>query len=554
MGVFVDAKGKVIKRITERNVVDYKKWLLSDENPQCNGLSVDKKVPLADLAVSDDLNYEQTQAVAGLITKTLRPSNKERLNELIDLAKQNPKIAMSSYLKTTGTVPYAISLVLDERPSSENLAFGLAFLDCGGWIGNVGKADDFAQISAENKKYAEKLLDLASTYYSLKKVTPEDRKFDLAEDYVTILMRKGSLVNLETDDKRRTFLDRMIYTHYESIREGIFNVLDAKYIGAPLLSKMVHFYGAKPELKDTNEAVTQAEKNINILPKGYSTLKQALWNLLEQEAYGPSDSWGRTSGFNEKYKFYCRVWNISSALYGMPCVLGGLYKETAKKDIERSGLKHLDSTALDCALRDDDAEKYYKMLSEDDKQYIDDRLYLFSPEFQRRHFLFGLDKDNLSTTYVKLLNYYSANYDSRENKKILVRLDKEQAKIAREIQQLKRKMAETVKLNKLLELRTVIEETRSAVFARELKKRKLAKELVGVPDKSAVQLVEQNATKDEKVQIRSWNKQIEDKLAVKEKVLAGKTEYEKVDIQKERLSSQGVIFKNKSMFRYLTYE
>ncbi len=60
------------------------------------------------------------------------------------------------------------------------------------------------------------------------------------------------------------------------------------------------------------------------------------------------------------------------------------------------------------------------------------------------------------------------------------------------------------------------------------------KELMGVPDKSALQAVPQNAEKAEKAQIRRKNKQVEDKLEVKEKEFAGKSNAEKVGLQKKR--------------------
>ncbi len=72
MGILTDAKGKAIKKITENNLGAYQKWLLTDENPQCQNLSVDKNVALADIAVSADLSEAQTEAAVSLIGKTLK--------------------------------------------------------------------------------------------------------------------------------------------------------------------------------------------------------------------------------------------------------------------------------------------------------------------------------------------------------------------------------------------------------------------------------------------------------------------------------------------------
>ncbi len=128
MGIFTDAKGKAVKKITVNNLGVYQKWLLADENPQYQNLSVDKNIALADIAVSADLSEAQIEAAASLISKTLKSN--ERLNEFIDLAKQNPKVVAQVYYKyAQGKLLNKINNVLKERLSSENLAFGLALTD-----------------------------------------------------------------------------------------------------------------------------------------------------------------------------------------------------------------------------------------------------------------------------------------------------------------------------------------------------------------------------------------------------------------------------------------
>ena len=79
-----------------------------------------------------------------------------------------------------------------------------------------------------------------------------------------------------------------------------------------------------------------------------------------------------------------------------------------------------------------------------------------------------------------------------------------------------------------------IEQARERIQEKETQKKEAVKKLVGVPDKTAVQTVPQNAEKAEKAQIRKQNKQVEDKLATKEKTFAGKSDAEKVGLQKQR--------------------
>lgn len=237
-----------------------KKWLLADENPQYQNLSVDKNVALADIAVSADLSEAQTEAAASLIGKTLKSN--ERLNEFIDLAKQNPKVVAQVYHKyAQGKLLNKINDALKERLSSENLAFGLALTNNESIICNVGKPDGFGKISAENKKRAEELLDLASKHYNRQDDTYfQFDKFGLAANYVEKLVRSGSLVNLETDLKRREFIYKRIIENYSSAHKEILEVLDPKYIDEYLIRKMIYLYAMQPVYKDTSNAVNQAEK------------------------------------------------------------------------------------------------------------------------------------------------------------------------------------------------------------------------------------------------------------------------------------------------------
>ena len=76
-----------------------------------------------------------------------------------------------------------------------------------------------------------------------------------------------------------------------------------------------------------------------------------------------------------------------------------------------------------------------------------------------------------------------------------------------------------------------IEQARERIQEKETQKKEAVKKLVGVPAKTAVQAVPQNA---EKAQIRKQNQQVEDKLATKEKTFAGKSDAEKVGLQKQR--------------------
>lgn len=89
-------------------------------------------------------------------------------------------------------------------------------------------------------------------------------------------------------------------------------------------------------------------------------------------------------------------------------------------------------------------------------------------------------------------------------------------------------------LDKLTNRGNNIEQARARILKKEEDKKAAVMDIVGVPDKSALQAVPSDAEKTKKAQIRSKNKQVEDKLAAKEKEFAGKNTKEKVDWRKKQ--------------------
>lgn len=100
---------------------------------------------------------------------------------------------------------------------------------------------------------------------------------------------------------------------------------------------------------------------------------------------------------------------------------------------------------------------------------------------------------------------------------------------------MKPKESDGDELKKLQNLSEAIKKTRSVLFTKVVKKTEIAKNLMGVPDKSALQVVPQNAEKTEKTQIRRKNKQVEDKLEIRAKEFVGKSIAERIALQKQRL-------------------
>ena len=133
--------------------------------------------------------------------------------------------------------------VIETRPASENVAFGLAVLQAGEQLFHVGKEDDFSHISKENKKFAEELLSmLPRENSSFARQTAQEQ---LARIYVGRMLEKGSMLNFDT--RNREVLNKMLVNY---IDYNNFEKLDVKYVTKDIFAKVKNGY-SKPFMQDT---------------------------------------------------------------------------------------------------------------------------------------------------------------------------------------------------------------------------------------------------------------------------------------------------------------
>lgn len=694
MGMFVDANGNEIKEVTAENIEDYKKWLQTDKNPDVSHLFNSNDVSLADLAVSPYLDDKQTKAAAMMVYRDVaRNPEDDRLNEYIDLAKKNRQVVAKSWRAMGNSVGgRTFDNVLDminKRPAAENLAFVLASIEAG--ISNItyysGKTDDFSKISGENKKYAEKLLNLAAPAYLKGRYDGSDPKTSISSMCVKSLVQNGSMINLKTSNENREVISKALMNNeYRYVLKNL-EALKTEYLNEEMLTILAQKYAPAQQYKDTKGAKTQAEKNVNILPKGYQNFKKAVLNLINKQDKYDRTRYGEERGLNERYLEVCKKINVAENIARNPKCMAGLYLETARKDIEEGRVARLDKTALSDVLKHDDG-KYLAMLPQEFVQNNKDLIENSLP----KNVKISLAEQNVAGAYnFSIASLGERNRTTKENNKILKNLETEQKKIEpkidylqkdkEEIEQLKQtatakynifaaeennakaifslqdgydsikrymkegkdaeqilskeavekviaerlegknsilqmpqegslpimfgrkeekerreklankitefnqrmdsvvpylkkeyageilspdaynqalKKTETTKqeynnaannhssrlisqgrqntneLEDLTQRNNFIEQARERIQEKETQKKEAVKKLVGVPDKTAVQAVPQNAEKAEKAQIRKQNKQVEDKLATKEKTFAGKSDAEKVGLQKQR--------------------
>ena len=696
MGLFVDASGNEIREVTAENIEDYKKWIQTDKNPDVFHLTNTDDVSLADLAVSPYLDNKQIQAAAYMVYKAISHKTEEnKLNEYIDLAKKNRPVVANSWNilgNSLGGIAFEnILRTMNKRPAAENLAFMLASMEAR--IPNVdhytGKTDDFSKISGENKKYAEELLNLAAPVYLEGRYDGSDPKTSISSMCVKGLIQNGSMINLKTSNENREVISKAIINNeYRYVLKNL-EALKPEYLNEEMLKRLATKYAPAQQYKDTKGAKTQAEKNVNILPKGYHNFKKAVLNLINKQDKYDRTRYGEERGLNERYLEVCKKIDVSEGIARNPKCMAGLYLETARKDIEEGRAERLDKAALSDVLKHDDG-KYLAMLPQEFAQKNKSLIEHSLPEKVK----ISLAEQNVAGAYnFSIASLGERNRTTKENKKLVENLNAEQEKIAPKIESLAkykeeenktknqvdtlskiytRKQetvqaikelqyafaqiqdcrkkggsaaeetvlsAETIEqimsdrlqgkksvvqepehgslplmfgrkeekerreklaariaeFNKLLDKEmpkigerysgkiltssafaeatmaanqaereysqayndywqqkqnigkvnerefddltqrnNFIEQARERIQEKETQKKEAVKKLVGVPDKTAVQAVPQNAEKAEKAQIRKQNKQVEDKLATKEKTFAGKSDAEKVGLQKQR--------------------
>ena len=432
MGMFVDANGNEIKEVTAENIEDYKKWLQTDKNPDVSHLFNSNDVSLADLAVSPYLDDKQTKAAAMMVYRDVaRNPEDDRLNEYIDLAKENRQVVAKSWRAMGNSVGgRAFDNVLDminKRPAAENLAFVLASIEAG--ISNItyysGKTDDFSKISGENKKYAEELLNLAAPAYLKGRYDGSDPKTSISSMCVKSLVQNGSMINLKTSNENREVISKAIMNNeYRYVLKNL-EALKTEYLNEEMLTILARKYAPAQQYKDTKGAKTQAEKNVNILPKGYQNFKKAVLNLINKQDKYDRTRYGEERGLNERYLEVCKKINVAENIARNPKCMAGLYLETARKDIEEGRVARLDKTALSDVLKHDDG-KYLAMLPQEFVQNNKDLIESSLP----KNVKISLAEQNVAgASNFSIASLGERNRTTKENKKILKNLETEQKKI-----------------------------------------------------------------------------------------------------------------------------
>lgn len=442
---FLDEQGNVVNKVTRENVEAYLNWISSDENPKTDDLYAEADVPLARLIPEKNLSTQQKSAIAKVVQQSVSKNvTPERCDEFIELAKTQREIVGQVWRFMGNERAYgsrksayeSVLDVIDTRPASENVAFGLAVLQAGEQLFHVGKEDDFSHISKENKKFAEELLSmLPRENSSFARQTAQEQ---LARIYVGRMLEKGSMLNFDT--RNREVLNKMLVNY---IDYNNFEKLDVKYVTKDIFAKVKNGY-SKPFMQDTSKAQTQAEKNVNILPKKYDHYKKALMSLVQKQDKYDRNNYGEEKGLNQRFLELSKEFDLD---FENTAIIRDVYFETAAQDIKAGHPEKLGDKVLGLLFRESSGY-YIKMLP---KEFLEKKSALIQKYAPKKvlSMLYIQNVSNFQGTNINSLEYMriplkekeriieEANAKNKENEPKKKLLESRAAEIEQSEKQLK---------------------------------------------------------------------------------------------------------------------
>ena len=346
---FTDKDGNEITSITAENVEEFKNWLKNTKEPETFRAEVSPELKLADLIPANTILSDRQENVASQIVVMAMRSNAspERCAEFIGLASTsdtNRHIIGKSWRymgNSTGGYNYSkVAKVIADTPDSKLIGFNLACTEVGnsgyGYI-EIGKPDDGKNLTGREKE----LLSILA-----------QKNSRAVDEFV----KNGSMYNADLRNfAAREVIDRAVCDR-NNIHK-IFPALDDKFVTKEVLKSTLQEAGDSGRLmvqwmRDTVNAKTQAEKNVNILPDKYVRLQDAIMRMTEkQNKYDPS-SYGRTRGLCERFADLCNELQLSSKVKDSP-FMQKIAFQMAQRDVLQGNVEKLDEAMLGKVIAED---------------------------------------------------------------------------------------------------------------------------------------------------------------------------------------------------------
>lgn len=354
---FTDKDGNEVKLITAENVEEFKNWLKNTKEPETFYPEVSSDLKLADLIPSNTILSEKQESVASrLVVMAMRDNaSPERCAEFIRLASTsdtNRHIIGKSWRymgNSTGGYNYnKVAKVIADTPDSKLIGFNLECVENNSYI-EIGKPDDGKNLTGREK---ELLCILA-------------QKSSVA---VNRFVANGSLFNVDLHDtEARKVIDRAICDN-NNIHK-IFPDLEDKFVTKEVLRAT--FQDAENcgwlkigEMKDTINAKTQAEKNVNISQNTYMRLQNAIIRETEKQNKYDASSYGRTKGLHERFVDLCNDLQLSSKVIDSP-FMQKMSLQMAQRDVLQGNADNLDESMLGKVIAEDKSCELSAKLSDE---------------------------------------------------------------------------------------------------------------------------------------------------------------------------------------------
>lgn len=360
------ANKKDLSTVTTENIEDFKSFIFEifQQNKAKSlptkivspSFDVSENVTLNDF-FSKDMTEDQKQAMYDVLTRHISENcTIKQRNELFEMMDVRPEFVAKvlNYAGNRHHSQYQLLIKgLQERPIIENIKLYDVLLKSGYrdfWHFD-GRPQPVKHLTPEQKQ-------IISGWKNLNGISHD--KENVASAYIRELLETGILLNCDNlpPALRKQVNDYSLSSNWEKYS---WKNLDSQFMDKEFLTKLFNKMDIEhPKNITSPTAKTQTEKNAEILPQYYTSVRDALLREVENTPKYDSSNYGREMSLNKKFQSIYQ--EIKGKLYiagkNTDSVLFDVYRQTAQKDIIAGRAAELDAEALNAVLAVD-KDNYY---------------------------------------------------------------------------------------------------------------------------------------------------------------------------------------------------
>ncbi len=371
MTVF-SANGKPVGEITNENIDEFKQWFWAERHPEMERgvyVRLGEDVALSQILTGADgrkipLSEEQQKYLA---TAVERGGSRAHVQVIVDRAADYPvllgKVNQIAGNSVRSVMYNYIQDELKKHSFAENLPAYRAILRQGGMVHHLG-AGNADNLSPEGCRCLDDI-------FNMSEYNRENRMNRNQSSGATMFIRDAlsadKLLNYgrASGEFRKLINESVFYDGSNKVRERL-DKLKVEFYTPELLSEVLkrnYIPAASHIVRDTSQAKTQAEKNVNINPPYYTKLCKALLRFAEKEEIHDHNNYGQLKSLTQRYQEMCARLTGARDYQSIPNdIKNGIMKDcylyAAQKDIIDGNAGKLSAETLQMVL-DGDRDNFY---------------------------------------------------------------------------------------------------------------------------------------------------------------------------------------------------